>query len=66
MRHIALNQILCFFCKSNAYVTRSGKRYILGEKFEIELRISFESATLAAYDAENRTFVAPSVSVLYA
>ena len=30
------------------------KRYILGEKFEIELRISFESATLDAYDAVNR------------
>ena len=45
-------------------MTRSGKRYILGEKFEIKLRISFESATLAAYDAD--TFVAPSVSALYA
>ena len=26
----------------------------MGEKFEIELRISFKSTMLAAYDAENR------------
>ena len=47
-------------------MTRSGKRYIFAQKFEIELRISFESVTLAEYDAENRTFVAPSLPALYA
>ena len=42
------------------------KGTIRGKKLEIELRISFESATLAAYDRENRTFVASSVPALYA
>ena len=32
-----------------AYVTRSGKRYHLAQKFKIALRVSFESTTHAAY-----------------
>ena len=51
---------------SHLYVTSSGKRGIPAQKFEIALRISFESGMLDAYVGENRTFVDPSVPALYA
>ena len=43
-----------------------GKRYIFAQKFRIELRISFQCATHAAYNKENHTFVPTSVYALYA
>ena len=42
------------------------ERGIFAQKFEIALRILFESGMLAAYIGENCTFVDPSVPALYA
>ena len=55
-------------CKPSTivYVTRSGKRYNSAQKFKIALRVLFESATHAAYNEENRTFVTASVRAPYA
>ena len=47
-------------------MTRSGKRYNSAQKFKIALRVLFESATHAAYNEENRTFVTASVRAPYA
>ena len=46
------------------YVTRSGKRYISAQKFEIALCIPLESALRWLYDDANPAFVAFSCHVL--
>ena len=47
---------------AQSYVTRSGKRYISAQKFEIALLVSFERALRKLYDDANPASVASSMS----
>ena len=58
-------EIQCRLRKDRIYVTHSGKRCHLVQKFKIALSILFKSATHAAYNEENHTFIAASVPAVY-
>ena len=58
---LAVNDIYIYIY---IYVTRSGKRYHFGKKFEIALSVSCESAQRQKYDDANPAFVGRSHDVL--